>query len=781
MDARLGFIPHLFPSSFLISHSAFGIMMQGPERLFRKRSSPWKFFFWVCLTIVSLSAGYFLYLYNEVHSRFESRRWSIPSRVFSATVPLYPGQSLSMFQLKFMLDERRYHEAVTEHLRPGEYKELGGRLVAHLREFQFPGHTLPSQRIEFNFEQNKLSKIRNAQGDVGFLELEPLEIARLFGPARESRLLVNMRQLPQYLIDAVTAIEDHRFYEHGGVDWWGIMRAVWTDVLAGRVLQGGSTITQQLVKNYFLEPQRNFKRKALEASMAVVIEACYGKDEIIEMYLNEIYLGQRGSVAIHGVGEAAGYYFGRNVEDLTLAEAATLAGMIRGPNNYNPLVNPEASRERRNTVLKRMVELGKISSEEFDRARIEPIRVAEYHLPVDVASYFVDYVRRQLQDLYATEALASEGLNIYTTLHPEMALAAESAVSKGLRDLEKEFPDLKRNAPDEPLQAALIAVQPKTGAVVALVGGREYAESNFNRALLANRQAGSAIKPFIYLAALDQFTPASWIADEQASYPVEDEEPWSPKNYDGSFRGRVTFRQALQDSLNIPTVNIALSVGLERVIATLRSFGIESPLSPVPSLALGAFEVTPIELIAAYAALDNDGQKPYLLGLKEVVAENGEIQERRTVDFDSVTTPAKAYIITELLQGGVEKGTARSVRQWGVDFPCAAKTGTTSDYRDSWFVGYTTDLVVLVWIGFDDNKATHLSGSQGAARIWSRFMNEIRPWIHPQPFRIPPGVVQRIICSESGLPASGICREKRLEIFLNENVPNEYCPLHLKN
>lgn len=720
---------------------------------------------------------YFHYLSSEIQHRFASRKWSIPSRVFSATVPLFPGQSLSLAQLKQMLEERRYQEAVKEPLRAGEYRIQKDSLILNQREFQFPGRALPSQRIQFDFQRNKLLKIHSGEGDLAFLELEPLEIARLFGAQRESRLLINIHHVSPYLIDGVVAIEDHRFYEHGGVDWWGILRAFWADLRARRVLQGGSTITQQLVKNYFLEPQRNLKRKLLEASMAVVIEALYGKDEILEMYLNEIYLGKRGSVSIHGMGEAARYFFGRNVEDLTLAEAATLAGMVRSPNNYSPLTHSEASKERRNTVLKRMLALGKIAKDEYEKACLEPIRVPEIVLPVNVAPYFVDYVRRQLQELYSPQVLESEGLNIYTTLHPEMALAAETALREGLEELEKDLPAPDSEFPQDPLQAVLIAVQPKTGTVLALVGGRDYSESTFNRALFARRQPGSAIKPFVYLSGLNPFTPVSRLSDEPTTLTLAGRS-WSPKNFDDKYRGSVMFREALEQSLNVATVNLAMSVGLDKIIGTIRSLGIDSPLEPVPSLALGAFEVTPLELAGAYATLDNDGQKPYLLSLKEVVAENGEIQEHRNIDFVSVTTPAKSYIITNILQGVMEKGTGKSIKRLGIDFPIAGKTGTTSDYRDSWFIGYTTDIMALVWVGYDDNRPTRFTGAQGAGRLWARFVNQIRPWMHPQPFHIPPGVVQRIVCGRSGQLAGIACPDKRLEVFEAENIPNEYCTQH---
>jgi penicillin-binding protein 1B len=514
--------------------------------------------------------------------------------------------------------------------------------------------------------------------------------------------------------------------------------------------------------------------------MALVIESMYGKEQILEMYLNEIYLGQRGSIAINGIGEAARYFFGRNVEDLTLAEAATLGGLIRGPNIYTPIGHPGASRDRRNMVLKRMLDLGKISAGEYEKARGEPIRVAENVLPLRIAPYFVDYVRQQLQELYSPEVLESEGLNIYTTLHPEMAVAAQSAVMEGLKELEDHISSRSpASSSEQPLQAVLVAVQPKTGAVLALIGGRDYAESSFNRALYAKRQPGSAIKPFVYLSALDEFTPVSRLSDEPTAFSVGGKE-WTPRNYDDKYRESVTFRQALEESINVPTVNLALTVGLEKVISTLRGFGIESQLEPVPSLALGSFEVTPIELARAYAVLDNDGQKPYLLSLKEVVTEKGEIQEQRHVDLVSVTSPAKAYIITDLLQGVIQRGTARSLKRLGIDFPCAGKTGTTTDYKDSWFVGYTTDLLVLVWVGYDDNRSTHLSGAGGAARIWARFLDHVRPWIHPQPFRIPPGVVQRMVCGESCELATMSCPERTLEVFLSENVPKEFCTLHSK-
>lgn len=753
-------------------------------RLFKKEKSRvrklilWAVFM-VIISVTAFGSAFFCQMHNEVKARFSSRRWSVPARVFSGMVPIYSGQPLTLSGLKHMLDLRRYKEAAKEPIPAGEYRTSGSSLIVHLRDFQFPGHFLQSQRIQFDFQHNKIVRIRGPKGEIHFVEIEPMEISRLFGPQRESRMLINIRQVPRHLVDAIVSIEDHRFFEHSGVDLIGILRAAWADLMAGRVVQGGSTITQQLVKNYFLEPERSFRRKALELSMAFILETLYEKDEILEMYMNEIYMGQRGGIAIHGMGEAARYYFGRNVDDLTLSEAAALAGMICGPNTYSPLAHSEETLERRNLVLKRMLDLRKISPAEYDASRAEPIRLADASIASGIAPYFIDYVRKQAQELYAPEVLASEGLTIYTTLHPEMAVAAEAAVREGLQELEKELPPPAwvGEGNSEPLQAALIAIQPKTGAIYALVGGRNYSESTFNRALLARRQPGSALKPFVFLSALDRFNLSDKLNDIAAEYETSDG-PWTPKNYDGKYHGKVSVREALEQSLNAAAVNLAVETGLEKVIETLRGLGFESPLQPVPSLALGSFEVTPIELAAVYAVLDNDGQKPYLLSLKEIVGESGDLQERRTVEFSSVASPAKTSLITSALEGVIERGTAKNLKKLGIDFKCAGKTGTTSEYRDSWFAGYTTDLLVLVWVGYDDNRPTHLTGAQGAAKIWARFMKAVRPWINPQNFRIPPGICQRIICPVSGRLATGRCREQRIEYFLSETVFNDSCTLH---
>ncbi len=732
----------------------------------------------VLAVLFALVAGFFFHLYFEVTHRFESRRWSIPARVFSTAVPLYPGQSFSTSQMKGLLERRRYKEAVIEPLQPGEYKPGRDGIVAYLREFRFPGHSLPAQRVQFTFQKNSLVKIVSGWTELALLELEPVEIARLYGSDRKSRLLINIKQVPPYLIHGVLAVEDHRFYEHVGVDWMGVLRALYTDILAGRVVQGGSTITQQLVKNYFLEPERTLKRKLQEASMAVVLEVIYEKDEILEMYMNEIYMGQRDSVSIHGMGEAAMQYFGRNVEDLTLGECAALAGMIQAPNHYSPLRHPEAAIDRRNVVLKRMLDVGMISAIEYEEARSGPLRVSAAKFPRDIAPYYVDYVRQQLHDLYDEKVLESEGLSIYTVLHPEMAIAADTALRDELSSLERQLSDQSTpSSSPGTLQGVVVAVQPKTGSILALIGGRDYAADSLNRALSAYRQPGSVIRPFVYLSALDQLTPSSWLRDEPG--PPAINSPGSvPRNVGDRYPSQVLFRDALEQSLDAATAGLAARVGAEEILAMIRRLGIQSPIQPVVPAALGEFQLTPLELAGAFTVLDNDGHKSHLLSIKEVVTEEGEVQGRRHIDFSPVTTPAKAYLITNMLEGVVKKRMGRTLQELGVDFPCAVMGGTSPDNRDAWFVGYTSDLLVLVWIGYDDGRPLGNNGPDGAARIWARFFNQVRPWIHPQEFLPPPGIAQRLICLKSGELATWHCKEQRLEFFLDELIPKGYCPIH---
>jgi len=740
----------------------------------------------ILLLLMSLLIfGVYSYFSFKVEKRFSGRLWSIPSYIFSETVILYTGQKIDVEDLAQMLNTRLYRQVRTRPTCPGEYHIAGSRIDVWFRRFDFPGKLIPSCRVSFYFSNGQLREIRKYDEKtpgvfkkVVYYELEPVELSRYYGTNKESRILVKIDRVPEHLKKAVIAVEDRRFYDHSGVDIVGILRALWVDIRARRVVQGGSTITQQLVKNYFLKPERTLKRKILEAVIAIVLETKYEKDQILEMYLNEIYMGQRGAVEIHGMGEAAWYYFGKNVEDLTLAESALLAGMIRGPNYYNPILHPRRAKARRNTVLQIMASLKMISDVDAQRAAQEPIKVITTLRPLKRAPYYVDTVFHQLKQLYPPEVLEKEGLVVYTTLMPEMQKQAEVSLRTVLQKLEKVHLILKRQLPTKRLQGVVIGIQPKTGAIRFLIGGRDYATSTYNRALLAKRQPGSAIKPFIYYTAIHEgWTLTSWLEDSPYEVSVGNT-IWKPKNYDHKFRGRVTLRQALEQSLNVPTVRLAMAVGLNRIIDTLHKFGFTSPMKPLPSLALGAFEVTPIELASAYTVFANEGEKPFIIAIKAVYDSQGRQQQRKHIEWQKVTTPEEAFLITSVLEGVVQRGTARSLSRFGVNFPCAGKTGTTSDYRDSWFVGYTTDLVVLVWIGFDNGDSTHLSGASGALKVWAHLMNHIGQWIHPQPFYPPPHIISRKICATSGALATPNCPETVTEFFIEGTEPTYQCPIH---
>jgi len=610
------------------------------------------------------------------------------------------------------------------------------------------------------------------------LELEPEEIMSFFGPEREKRQLVSLKHVPRHLIDAIIAIEDIRFYHHHGFDLEGILRALYTNLRHLALRQGGSTITQQLAKSYFLTPEKTLSRKLKELLMAITIEIMYTKDEILEIYLNEIYLGQKGSVSINGVGEASNFYFSKPVTDLSLAESALIAGLIRAPNYYSPYIDKKRCQERRNLVMQTIFKHGLISEQELQIASAKPITITGFMVYANKAPYFIDYLADQLKALYPSETLSSLGLSLYTTLDTEVQAAAERALANGLSRLETSYPQLRRSEPEKRLQGAIIVMQPKTGFILALAGGRNYNQSQFNRITQSRRQPGSAFKPFVYLSALDSFTPASILSNAPKSYEV-DGKTWEPQNYEPDLEERVSVRRALAKSLNLATVDLAMRVGLDRIVNNAKAFHFSTPVKPYPALALGAFETIPLELARAYCAFAADGELPYPLSLKEAVDENGRVLERRQMTIERVTSPAKAFIMSSMLRSVVTEGTARALLDRGVSFPVAGKTGTTNEYKDAWFVGYTPDILALVWVGFDNGDSIHLPGATAALPIWADLVTSIPEYFSGEWFKMPPGVVKRVICSESGqIAVPDVCPEPREEIFLAENAPADYCPVH---
>ncbi|MGW8301779.1 MAG: PBP1A family penicillin-binding protein [Desulfobacterales bacterium] len=733
---------------------------------------------------VFILGGVFLAIYGwylsvQVEKRFSARRWSIPSTVYSDTTLLYPGQRLnpSLFNQKLVnLGYRR-----VQHLpsRKGEIRIGPDALDIFLNDLKTPWAQRPGFLVQIGLSRDRIGTIsRMDNGEtMPILELEPEEIMQFFGQERERRQLVSIEQVPEHLIQAVMAAEDHRFFQHYGVDWHGILRALITNLRHGSIRQGGSTLTQQLAKNYFLTPARTIPRKFKEVVLSVIIELKYDKREILEIYLNEIYLGQKGSVAVNGVGEASYFYFGKPVKNLTLSEAAVIAGLIKAPNHYSPYRDITRCRSRRDAVLQAMHRWEWITQATLQTALKQPITAVGFIVSDTKAPYFIDYLAEQLNTLYRPQDLSSLGLSIYTTLDTQVQRAAEKALANGLTRLESSNAGLQREVPQDKLQGAIIVMQPKTGQILALVGGRNYSVSQFNRVTQARRQPGSAFKPIVYLSSLSQFTPTSLLSNDPKSYPVNGE-LWEPQNFEPVTEYTVSLKDALKKSYNLATVDLAMQTGLERIVDMARRFHFSTPIKPYPSLALGAFEVIPIELARAYCVFAAEGVQPFPLSLKEVVDENGKILEHQYLNIERLITPAEAFVMTRMLQDVVKEGTARSLQWQGVSWPVAGKTGTTNDFRDAWFVGYTPDILALVWVGFDNGDPIKATGAAAALPIWADLMNAIPQYRSETDFNMPAGVEKILICSVTGLQAVAGCPDPVEVYFLADHRPDGYCPLH---
>ncbi len=729
-------------------------------------------------------ASWVIELDEIVLNRFEGQRFFVPSKVLSAPTILYPGLDTRQSELRETLKRTGYREqsvAGGRRLGPGLYRWEPGRLRVHLRAFDHPTRPEPARDIVIRFNGDVISEIRELprSRELGAVLLEPELVGAYFGQVREQRELVQLSDVPPHLIDAILAVEDRRFRTHHGVDAARIAGAMMANLRAGGVTQGGSTLTQQLVKNFFLTPERTLRRKAQEAVMAVLVEARYSKEEILEAYLNEIYLGQRGSTEIHGVGEASPFLFGKSVSQLSPAESALIAAIIQSPNRLSPHRNPEAALKRRNLVLELMRKQGRLDLATFERARSEELVVAAPTQVVGGSRYFLDFLRRQLPDVYDAELLQTEGLRIYSTLDPRLQRAANRALIEGLEEIERINPSIVSKDRSKRLQGCLIAMRPQTGEVLALVGGRNYGDSQFDRCTQARRPAGSVFKPFVYLAALEPqsgvalVTPASLLDDSPIEIKTR-KGPWSPQNYDKKFHGLVTLRFALERSLNVPPVRLGLQIGIERVAEMAARLGITSALPRVPSLSLGTADVSPLEIARAYATLASGGVRPTPHTFEDVVTPDRTL-ERRSIELERVLDPAVAFLGISLLEGVVERGTARRLRAMGVEGPVAGKTGTTDDERDLWFVGFTPELVAVVWVGFDAPRSVGISSSRGPLAIWANFVKQALGSRPRGVFLPPPGIEAIDIDPETGARALAGCPSRRREYFLAGSAPFESC------
>jgi penicillin-binding protein 1B len=682
--------------------------------------------------------------------------------LYAAPRVLEAGQKQSREKLVVVLRRAGYVEANASDVWSGSFSLVDGSLEIR------PARS--KQVVRLTFAGDEIAEIRGDGALLDSFTLEPEILSTDLSSKAGKREVLSYGEIPEVLVHAILAIEDRRFFEHSGVDVNGLARALLRNVADEQMAQGGSTITQQLVKNTYLTPEKTVQRKYAEAMLSFALERRLSKNDIFALYCNEIYMGQRGAVAVRGIKEAAKVFYGKELRDLTLSEAATLAGMIQSPARYSPVQHPEAARARRDIVLAAMRENGWITVAQNASANAEQLTVAPAPVVDDsLAPYFVDYVNRLAGSQFETSA---DRQRIYTTIDLELQQAAERALRRQLDRLDVVY----ANRGLKP-QAALVALDPHTGNVLAMVGGRNYAESQLNRATDALRQPGSTFKPFVYAAAVeDGFSPVRMFMDAPRDFTYDRDKIYRPANYGGGYSMReVTMRTGLVRSLNVVTVDVALQTGLARISNLAVRFGLPKP-ERYPALALGTEEVTPLQLASAYAAFVNDGRHVDARAITSVGEPPATHAAPETVD--QVVSPTTAYMITNMLQGVVERGTARKARGAVPGTAIAGKTGTS---RDGWFVGYSPNLVCAVWIGFDDNKQLGLTGAEAALPAWVDFMNDavaMRPDLGGENFECPAGIEFVEIDSATGLRSTVTCPVRELIAVTERMAPNMECYLH---
>lgn len=588
----------------------------------------------------------------------------------------------------------------------------------------------------------------------------------------ENRTPVILADVPEALIRALVATEDTRFYSHRGLDYRGIARALYRNVRSGRILEGGSTLTQQLAKVLFLTPERSYLRKIKEMALALKIEQRYTKQEILTLYLNQIYFGS----GAYGVEAAAQTYFGKQAKDLSLAECALLAGIPRSPKYYSPFKSRESAFSRRAHVLNRLVATGNITGDQAREASRTPLPVqpAVQHKGPAPAPYFVEYIRQKVEERFGSSILYSGGLNIYTSINTTLQGHAEQALIAGLAKLEPKLD--RKHKRLQPLQAAIIVLDPATNHILAMVGGRDFSKSQFNRAWQALRQPGSAFKPIVYAAAVERgFSATDMLDDAPMSIKVDAKKTWTPENFTRTYQGDVTLRKALAQSLNIPTVRLMSKIGIEETIRYARTLGIKSPLKAVFPLALGSSDVTLLELTAAYSVFANGGVRLEPVAILSITDSSGRVLSSSDQPPVQAMKPETAFIITNLLKGVIERGTGWKARELGR--PAAGKTGTTNDYRDAWFIGYTPSLVAGVWVGFDDQRSLgpKATGSRAALPVWLDFMKQAHMNQEPVDFSIPNGILFKNVDPRTGLLSAEYCKLSIREAFLPGTEPRKFC------
>ncbi len=744
----------------------------------RRASAPHPLLGWVVkLGLVGLVvlAGFAIYLDAVVQEKFSGKRWTVPAKVYARPLELFVGQKLTKTDFLTELDALGYRRESAAS-GPGAAAVAGNDVQLHTRGFQFYEGTEPARRINVRFSGAYVAGLsQGAGGNLAVARLEPLLVGGLYPAHHEDRILLKLDQVPPYLVETLVAIEDREFFNHYGVSLKSIARAFWINATAGQLRQGGSTLTQQLVKNFYLTNERSLTRKATEAMMALLLELHYDKNEILEAYLNEVFLGQDGQRAVHGFGLASQYLFSQPLAELKLHQVALMVGMVKGPSYYNPRRFPERALERRNLVLDVLAEQGVVPADQVAAAKLKPLGVTKRGSLAD-SSFpgFLDLVKRQLREDYREEDLTEEGLRIFTSFDPILQMKAEAALSETLKRL-----SAGRGKGIDEVEAAMLVTSPESGEVQALIGSRQPRFAGFNRALDAVRPIGSLIKPAVYLAALErpsQYTLTSWLSDTAFSVKGQDGQIWKPQNYDRQAHGNVFLYQALANSYNLSTAKLGLALGVPTVLKTLERLGVSREFPAYPSMLLGAGALTPLEVAGMYQTLANGGFNTPLRGIRSVLTAEGEPLKRYPFQIQQRFDPGAIYLVQNAMQRVMREGTGRSVySQLPASLNLAGKTGTSNDSRDSWFAGFSQDLLTVVWLGRDDNGKTPLTGATGALQVWTGFMRKADPL--PLDMPLPDNVIMAWIDPRTGEGSDASCPQARQMPYIrgSEPAPGSTC------
>ena len=698
-------------------------------------------------------AGFAIYLVAIVQEKFSGKRWTIPAKVYARPLELFAGQKLSKEDFLTELDALGYRREPVAN-GPGAAAVNGNTVDLNTRGFQFYEGMESAQPVRVRFSGDYVAELSSLNGaKLSVVRLEPLLIGGLYPKNLEDRILIKIDQVPPYLLDTLVTVEDRDFYHHFGVSPKSIARAIWVNTSAGQMRQGGSTLTQQLVKNFFLTNERSLSRKLTEAMMAMLLELHYSKKEILEAYLNEVFIGQDGQRAVHGFGLASQFFFSQPLAELKLHQVALLVGMVKGPSYYNPRRYPDRALERRNLVLDLLEQQGVATAEQVAAAKKMPLGVtARGSLADSSFPDFLDLVKRQLRQDYRDEDLTEEGLRIFTSFDPILQMKAEASV----RDTFKRLDGRKGG---EDVEAAMVVTNPETGEIQAMIGSRQSSFAGFNRALDAVRPVGSLIKPAVYLTALEkpsQYTLTSWLSDEAFSVKGADGQVWTPKNFERRSHGTIFLYQALAHSYNLATARLGLEVGVPNVLKTLGRLGVTREFPAFPSMLLGAASMTPMDIATMYQTLANGGFNTPMRGIRSVLTAEGQPLKRYPFQIQQRFDAGSIYLIQAAMQRVMREGTGSGVYNvLPKTLTLAGKTGTSNDSRDSWFAGFGQDLLAVVWLGRDDNGKTPFTGASGALQVWTSFMRKADPL--PLDMPQPDNVVQAWVDPHTGQGSDANC------------------------